>query len=203
MPNFKELIPTVSGPGSFLVSLIFISLFLTSGKSRSLILNWQFAVALVAISLPLSILITQIYHAYFIKYGYTKKIWGPKYKKYKINMSKLDAMFDYLSWAKSKGDKEWVIIQKKASAYNLFNMLFIVSLGFFYIYAIILIVNIFERYFDINVIGVILTSLILIASNIIFLTGCEETWDIYQLLDRRLLKDIEEDLEGWIKEEII
>ena len=130
--------PTISGPGAFLVSLIFIALILTSVESRDLAFNWQFAVALVAISFPISVLITQLYHALSTKFGYRMKNWGEKYAKYKKNMYKLDTMVDYLSWKKNKGMKEWGVIQKRASAYNLFSMLRGVSILFLLAYTIFL-----------------------------------------------------------------
>jgi hypothetical protein len=138
MAEFRETMPTISGPGAFLVSLIFIALILTSVESRDLAFNWQFAVALVAISFPISVLITQLYHALSTKFGYRMKNWGEKYAKYKKNMYKLDTMVDYLSWKKNKGMKEWGVIQKRASAYNLFSMLRGVSILFLLAYTIFL-----------------------------------------------------------------
>lgn len=129
MVEFREIIPTVTGPGAFLVFLIFLALILTSEKSRSLALDWQFAVALVAISIPLSIFVTQIYHAFFTKLGFRMKDYAKGYPK--KEMHKIDVMVDYLSHQKRKDTMEWTIVNKRAIAYHLFSILRILSILFY------------------------------------------------------------------------
>ena len=139
MVEFREIIPTVTGPGAFLVSLIFLALILTSGKSRSLALDWQFAVALVAISIPLSIFITQTYHAFFTKFGFQMKDYAKGTPK--KEMHKIDVMLDYLSHKKRKGTMEWMTVNKRAIAYHLFSTLRILSILFLFIYVLLIILE--------------------------------------------------------------
>lgn len=187
MVESREAIPTISGSGAFLVSLIFLALILTSEKSRNLAFNWEFAVALVAISFPISIFITQLYHALFMIFGYRKKNWGDKFEKYNNTKSMyiLDIMVDYLCHKADKGDKEWVIIQKRAVAYNLFDMLRWVTILFLLVYTISLIYNVYGQ---IYYWGVILLYGIAISCTILFWRACESIWDAYMLLDTHLLQ---------------
>jgi hypothetical protein len=201
MSEFREPMPIVSGPGAFLISLIFIALILTSSESRDLAFNWQFAVALVAISLPISILITQIFHAFLTKFGYRMKNWGEKYTKYKKKMYILDSMVDYLSWRESKGEKEWRIIQKRASAYWLVSMLLYVSVFFLLGYTIA-VLNLLSGNIPVCWWGVGLTYLITILCVILFWLAREDIWKAYMILDRKIIKDIESELDTWIKTEI-
>ena len=136
MAEFRENIPTISGPGTFLISLIFLALILTSEKSRNLAFDLEFAVTLVAISFPISIFLTQVYHALFMIFGYRKKDWGDQFIEYTKSMYMLDTMVDYLCHKVCKGDKEWVIIQKRAVAYNLFDMLHWTTILFLLVYTI-------------------------------------------------------------------
>ena len=203
MAEFRETIPTISGPGAFLVVLIFLALILTSSKSRDLAFNWQFAVALVAISIPTSIFITQIYHSFFTKFGFRMKNWGEKYTKYKKNMHKLDGMVDYLSYKSGKGDKEWVIIQKRATAYHLFSMLRDISVLFLLSYFIFLFWNeLYGHVISISWWGVVLTGAVAFFSTILFHLACKDVWEAWELLDRKIIKEIETDLDDWVKEEI-
>lgn len=200
----REAIPTISGPGAVLGSLILLALILTSDNSRKLAFNWEFDAALVVISLPISIFITQVYHALFMKFGHRKKNWGEKYEKYKKSMNILDNMADYLCYKQGKGDKEWVIIQKRAATYSLHDMLRGVTILFILIYTICLIYYFWINnvYGQIWYLGVSLTYLIAISCTVFFWLACKNIWDEYMILDRKIIKDIESDLDSWIKEEI-
>lgn len=204
MAEFREPIPIISGPGAVLVALIFIALILTSEESRILAFNWQFAVALVAISFPISVLITQVYHAFYTKFGYRKKNWGEKYARYKKNMHKLDAMADYLIYEKGAGEKGWVIIQKKATAYHFSGMLLCVSFLFIPGYTIFLILacNGLFRHFHISWWGVVFTYGIATFCTILFWLARKVIWEAYMLLDRKIIKGIESCLDAWAKDEI-
>ena len=202
MAEFRETFPTITGPGAFLVSLIFIALILTSSESRNLAFDWQFAVALVAISYPISILITQLYHALFTRFGFRKKNFGERYAKYKKNMYKVDTMVDFLFWKKGNGEKEWRIIQKRATAYNLLNMLRCISILFILAYTIFLVWNRFYEHMYIIWWGVGLTYGIVILCTISFWLACDDIWDVWMILDREIIKDIESDLDAWVKDEI-
>jgi len=199
MVESREAIPIITGSGAFSVSLIFLALILTSEKSRNLAINWEFAVALVAISFPMSIFINQVYHALFTIFGFSKKNWGDKFKKYTKSMNKINAMVDYLSYKNDKGDKEWVIIQKRATAYSLFDMLRWITILFLLVYTITLKYNVYGQ---IDYWGVGLIYGIIIFCTIIFRRACKNIWDEYMLLDRKIIKDIEPDLDSWIQEEI-
>lgn len=204
MAEFREAIPTISGSGTFLIFLIFLALILTSDESRQLAFDWEIAVALVAISIPTSIFITQIYHGYFMKFGIKKKNFGDEYTKYKKDMHTLDVMVDYLSY-KCVGNKEWVIIQKRGTAYHLFSMLRAVSFLFLFCYIIFIIWN---EYWG-NIIPISwswfgVASIIVIAflSGIIFHYNCKDVWNDWMILDKMIIRDIKSKLDDWIKEEI-
>ncbi len=219
MAEFREAIPTISGPGTFLIFLIFLALILTSDESLASILtsdennqlnfNWSFAAALAAISLPTSIFITQIYRGCFEKFGVNKSDWGEEYTEYKRDMLKLYAMVDYLSHKNGKGDKEWVIIQKRATAYHLFSMLRYVSFSFLFCYTIIIFLiwtGWCGHTISISCSGLGVASMIVIAllSGIVFHFSSKDVWNVWMILDKKIIRDrdIKLELDAWIKEEI-
>jgi hypothetical protein len=206
MAEFRETIPTITGPGAFLVSLIFLALILTSEDSRKLAFNWEFAVALVAISFPISIFITQVYPALFVKLGYQMKAkdWCEKYKNCEKDMHKLDVMVDYLAHKKCKGDKEWVIIQKRATAYNLFDMLRGISILFIFCYTLILIWYVFNYHYTVFRLGVGSIYGIALFCTALFWFSCKDIWNVWMLLDRKIINDeeISGDLDKWKEENL-
>jgi hypothetical protein len=70
MDEFREVIPTLTGPGAFLITLIVLGL---------LAMGWDLSddglliAGLVAFSLPLSVFITQVYHAYHRRGGFKNR----------------------------------------------------------------------------------------------------------------------------------
>lgn len=201
MAEFREVMPTVSAAGAVLISLVFIALILTSEETRKLAFNWEFAVALVAISLPLSILISQIYHAFFSKFGFKKMNLNMKYSGKRVNMHKIDVAIDYLSWKNGKGDKEWFVIQKRATAFHLFNMLRSVSISFLFSYTLSLVWNQLFGTLSIFWLGAGLVYGVVVSCCILFWLSCREIWEVWMLLDRKIVKDIEPELDSWIKDE--
>jgi hypothetical protein len=200
MVESREAIPIITGSGAFSVSLIFLALILTSEKSRNLAFNWEFAVALVAISFPTSIFINQVYHALFTIFGFSRKKFGSEFEKYTKHMNILNAMVDYLAYKQKKGDKEWIIIQKRATAYSFFDMLRWITILFLLVYTITLVHNVYGQ---IDYWGVGLIYGITIFCTIIFWHACKNIWDEYMVLDRKIIKDIKPDLDSWIQEEEI
>ena len=203
--------PIITGPGAYLIALVFIALIATSKQTCTFALKLENAATLVAISIPLSVLLTQVYHACFTKFGYKKKNWCSRYSNDEKNNYMLDTMVDYLSWQKCKGEKEWFVIQKRASAYNLFSMLFYSSLLFLIAYTMFLLANKFYIYWlcpglfwDIHIYwwGAGLTYFITCVCLLSFLCACKMIWKAYMVLDRKIVKDIESDLVGWVKEEL-
>lgn len=212
MAEFREPMPTITGPGTYLIALIFIALIATSKQTSAFALKLENAAVLVAISLPLSLLITQVYHACFTKFGYKKKnkYWDNRYSKYKKEMYKLDTMVDYLSWQNCKGEKEWFVIQKRASTYHLFSVLLWSSCLFFLAYTIFLLANKFYSFWlcagffwdiDIYCWGVCLTYFITVVCLLSFLCARKKIWDVWMVLDRKIIKNIESDLDDWLEDE--
>lgn len=214
MADFREAIPTVTGPGIFLIFLVFLALLLTSSETLELALDWQKATALFVISIPTSIFITQTYHGVFTKFGFgmKAKYWGDEYKKYKKDMCTIDSMVDYLSYKNGLGDKQWLILQKKAIAYHNFSILRAMSVFFLFCYSTFLYWNksighlISE--FLWNGFGVFLVLAITFSLGVIFHLSCKETWKAFMILDKELIREninsenIKSCLDSWIEREL-
>ncbi len=143
------------------------------------------------------------------------------------------------------GAKDWVILQKRATAYHLFSMLRYVSFLFPFGYiavlawnisipwswfdvasiiviallsgisysglgvASIMVIALLASIIDIALIsysgpGVALMIVIALLSGILFHYNCKDFWNVWMILDRRIIRDggIKTELDAWIKYEI-
>jgi hypothetical protein len=197
MTELRETLPTISGSGAFAVSLILFALIFASDESRNLAFNWQFTIALVAISFPISFFINQIHHSIFIFFGFQRK---DSYKTFSIDKKsyiKLDVMLDYLAFRDGKGDKGWSIIQKRALGYHLFSTLKEVSLFFIVCYSIFLFWNYFYGDIEILLLGAIFVYFIVTVCVFLFWYTCDRIWDIWMLLDKKVVKDYKNEIRKW------
>ncbi len=115
-----------ASPGALLTVLTFLALVFTSEESRKLALNWQFALALAAMSLPASIVIIELYSA-SMKGIYEKKFdccWPIEYSKYRGHGHDLDSMTDFLLYAMDRGEREYKQCEKESWEHHLMSMLF-------------------------------------------------------------------------------
>jgi low affinity Fe/Cu permease len=200
LPEFKEPSPTVSGPGAYLICWIFIALFLTSPETRQLCLNWQFSLALVAISLPASVFITQTYSAFLTLFVYRRKTWEPKFQRYRKHFHKIDSMSDYLVWKKDLGEKEYRQIEREAWEFNLYMMLGSMSILFLISYTLYLVF--FSQNISVFWTGVIGIYALSLCCTTLFLIASKEAWEAYLTLDRRAMKELEPLLIQWAEQEI-
>jgi len=203
MSILREPIPTITGPGGFLIALIFIALILTSFESRGLAFDWQFALALVAISVPLSILITQTYQALFMKFGSRRMLehFGSRWPRYKKRGHELVVMLDYLSWKRDLADKEWGIIRREATAFHLFNMLKWTSSLFLLGYVILLPWYALCQRMSVLWWGVAMTLAAAALCFYSFWAASKESWKTWMMIDRKLIKELKPCWTSWLIEE--
>jgi len=133
MDEFREGIPTLTGPGAFLITLIFLGALAISEGRVWVFSNGIVIVGLVTLSLPLSVFITQVYHAYNRKWGFSrpyitkirdegKKDW----KEFSSDPYVLDARLDFLTLRCNHEDNLKAclnLIRKHAASYSLSIML--------------------------------------------------------------------------------
>lgn len=199
---FREAMPTLTGPGSVLAALVFIALILTSKETRDLALSYQFALAIVAISFPTSVLLSQLYYAVFTKVALRRKwdVWGKEFIARKKDMYMLDTMFEYLA---TRGrQEEWTLVQRLATSYNLFDMFSYVTLCFGIGYTVLIMIGIAGGMAGLSPVGVFVTYMFAVASLILFHAARENVWNAYMVLDRRLLREgLSEEIKTWANAE--
>ncbi len=195
---FREAMPTLTGPGSVLAALVFIALILTSKETRDLALSYQFALAIVAISFPASVLLSQLYYAVFTKVALRRKwdVWGKEFITRKKDMYTLDTMFEYLA-TRGRQD-EWAVVQRLSTSFNLFDMFFYVTLCFVLGYTGLLGISLVKGIDGISVAGTALTFVIALGTLFLFHAARSNVWNAYMVLDRRLLREgLSEEIKSW------
>jgi hypothetical protein len=210
MAEFREQMPILTGPGAYFISLAFIALLSTSNYTFTWVFDLEKTAVLIAISFPISVFITQLYHAFFTKFGYEKKDWVKRFSKYTKDGYLLDSMVDYLSWEKDLGQKEWFVIQKRYSAFILFNMLKWTTFGFFVLYLLFCLILVILKFclcpqhyshVEIRWWGIALTSIVCIVCILTFRVACKKVWNTFMCLDSKLIEGIEKHLIEWLKKE--
>lgn len=202
--EFRENIPTITGPGAFFIALVITALLITSQVTRDFLLEkWSVTIGLVAISIPLSVLFNQIYHSLFLIFGFKKKHFHKKFRIKNDFNYLIDTMLDYSSFESKESQKEWFIIQKRATAFNFNCTILMVTIIFTIIYILYLILGcsikyIIGKYCIIGNIAIIVLCILLI---ILFMKTCKKLWSTLMVLDRKLLEKQYTYIKKWLIEE--
>jgi len=204
MSEFGESFPTISGPGSYLAFLIFFALLLTNENTQLIATNWQFAVALVAISIPASVFITQIYHALFTKFGFNKLRIREIYPQYENIVYELAVLIDYFAHKRECQNKEYQIIRKRAAYYHLQNMLKSISILFSLSYVIIIFfLGHSDAITHVNLLGYLIVIFLPILFFFIFNFASEKNWKLWNELNLRFIEDNKEEFNDWLNRQHI
>lgn len=209
MAGFREPIPTITGPGGYFVFLLILAVMWTSKDGIEVVFNWNYAVALVAISIPLSVFVTQVYHALFRLFGFKSLEWiKPYLKGEKASLIEqgreaygIDVMMDFLVSKKDSDGGGFEICQKQATAYHISNMLFWTSAVFVVLYVSLLVFMYFTMTLpDFSAIGVLLTFVFTVCLAVVFRTARKTAMRAWEMINSKLLQDktVQYGLREWL-----
>jgi len=208
LKNIKEEIPILTGPGAVFIALVIIALFLTSPLTRKLLMNVEFAGALVLFSIPLSVLFVQVYHGYAILIEASNRDLGKPYQCYKKHKYRIITMMDYLAWENDKKLlNQWAFLYRRAKGKNLFGSLIITCFCFTFFYSILCIFfpsHLTGNYshFELGGWSCIIVIGIGLWLTVYFYFAYAEIVTVMGILDKKLLESINYPLNEWIENEI-
>lgn len=196
MSDFREVIPTLTGPGAYFVFLLILAIMIFDIKWFHS--NIVIIVGLVALSIPFSVVITQIYHALFRIYGFGKLDFIKTFKKKGREEWKnlpdylVDAKVDFLALTKSEKENFYLkdsreLISRQSSAFHLSMMFFGISAFFTIAYpiALIILVRIYNFQFNWDFLFFYSTILIIFCEllSVLFWQSSIAPWNAWNKLE--------------------